>query len=211
MAILGLLLLLAAAGLTVDVVIQNTSSINVDSLGQTLTLSSGWLFVAAVVTGAVGLLGVTMLSDSRARAHGRRVALAESQGAAHGLQTKRDRLFRELDHERAGRASTVQAPKQGNPTAGQGNRPVAVDLASAERGADGASTEDTRWQTGTAVNRSRPAATASSTAAISENGDSGVSRMPLLYSGVAPTETKRAPREGSTPDCEPVGSTPSER
>lgn len=41
MAILGLLLLLAAGGLAVDVVVQNTSSISVDAVGQTFSLSPG--------------------------------------------------------------------------------------------------------------------------------------------------------------------------
>ena len=54
MAVLGLLLLLSAVGLSLDVVFQNTSSISVDTLGQTFTLSSGWLFVAGVITAQSG-------------------------------------------------------------------------------------------------------------------------------------------------------------
>jgi len=76
MAILGLILLLAAGGLTLDVVVKNTSNINVNAVGQTFTLSPGWLFVAGVVAGAVGLLGVTMILGSVARAHRRPVVLA---------------------------------------------------------------------------------------------------------------------------------------
>ena len=110
MAVLGLLLLLCATGLTLDVVFQNTSSINVDALGQTFTLSSGWLFVTAVVTGAVGLIGVTMLLGGMARARRRRAILAESRGSAQDLQTDRDRLAAQLDQERAERASTSSAP-----------------------------------------------------------------------------------------------------
>src|ERR1700694_3703144 len=103
MAVLGLLLLLSAVGLSLDVVFQNTSSISVDALGQTFTVSSGWLFVAGVITGAVGLLGVSLLLGGMAGARRRRVALARSRGDSRDLQADRDRLAAELDRERAGR------------------------------------------------------------------------------------------------------------
>jgi hypothetical protein len=141
MAVLGLLLLLSAVGLSLDVVFQNTSSINVDALGQTFTLSSGWLFVAGVITGAVGLLGVTLLLGGMARARRRRVALAESRGSSQELQADRDRLAAELDHERAGRTSTAPAPSQRPAPAERENGP-AVDLASEERRAGSAPTKD---------------------------------------------------------------------
>jgi len=107
MAVLGLLLLLCATGLTLDVVFQNTASINVDAVGQTFTLSSGWLFVAAVATGAVGLLGVTTVLGGIARARHRRAILTRSRGTTNDPQTDRDRLAAELDCERAGRTSTA--------------------------------------------------------------------------------------------------------
>jgi hypothetical protein len=142
MAVLGLLLLLSAAGLSLDVVFQNTSSISVDALGQTFVLSSGWLFIAGVITGAVGLLGVTLLLGGMARARRRRHALAESRSTSQDLQADRDRLVTELDHERAGRTSTTTAPSQHNGAAVRENRP-AIDLASEERQADLAATKDT--------------------------------------------------------------------
>ena len=142
MAILGLLLLLAATGLTLDVVFQNTASINVDAVGQTFTLSSGWLFVAAVATGAVGLLGVTMVLGGIARARHRRAILAESRGSAQDLQTDRDRLAAELDRERAGRTSTSSAPVSPGTVTAPDDTPAAVDLAREERGAGSAPTED---------------------------------------------------------------------
>lgn len=75
-----MLLLLAVAGVSLDLVFQNTSSINVDALSQTFTLSSGWLFLAEEVTGIVGLLGVTMLLGGTVRARRRRSALTGSPG-----------------------------------------------------------------------------------------------------------------------------------
>jgi hypothetical protein len=142
MAVLGLLLLLCATGLTLDVVFQNTSSINVDALGQTFTLSSGWLFVAAVVTGAVGLLGVTMLLGGMARARRRRAILAESRGSAHDLQTDRDRLAAQLDQERAERASTPSAPWPQRATAAHDNPAATVDLTGEQHPSRSAPTQD---------------------------------------------------------------------
>jgi hypothetical protein len=142
MAVLGLLLLLSAVGLSLDVVFQNTSSISVDALGQTFTLSAGWLFVAGVITGAVGLFGVKLLLGGMARARRRRVALAESRGTSEELQADRDRLAAELDHERAGRTSTTPAPSQHRAAAARENGPAAVDLAGEERRAGSAPTED---------------------------------------------------------------------
>jgi hypothetical protein len=141
MAVLGLLLLLSAAGLSLDVVFQNTSSISVDALGQTFVLSSGGLFVAGVITSAVGLVGVTLLLGGMARARRRRLALAESGSTSQDVQADRDRLVTELDHERAGRTSTTTAPSQ-HAAAARENRP-AVDLASEEPQADSAATKDT--------------------------------------------------------------------
>jgi hypothetical protein len=131
MAILGLLLLLSAVGLSLDVVFQNTSSISIDALGQTFTLSSGWLFVAGVITGAVGLLGVTLLVGGMARARRRRVALAQSRGASEELQADRDRLAAELDHERTRRTSTTPPRSEHRAAPAAANGP-AIDLASEE-------------------------------------------------------------------------------
>jgi hypothetical protein len=107
MAVVGLLVLLAAAGLSLDVVFENTSSTTVYALGQTFTLSSAWPFLAGLITGAVGLLGVAMVLSGMARARRRRVAMAKSRGSHQDLQTERDRLAAELDQERGGRTTTT--------------------------------------------------------------------------------------------------------
>lgn len=107
MAILGLLLLLSAAGLAVDVVLQNTSSISVDAVGLNFSLSAGWLFVAGVATGVIGLLGASMIVAGTARARRRRSAVAESRSSLEGLQAERDRLAVQLERERAERTSAV--------------------------------------------------------------------------------------------------------
>jgi hypothetical protein len=106
-AILGLLLLLAAAGLAVDVVVQNTPSITVEAVGATFSMSPGWLFVAGLATGAIGLLGVSLLVAGITRARRRRTALAESRTSLQDLQAERDRLAVELERQRAARTSTT--------------------------------------------------------------------------------------------------------
>lgn len=111
MAVLGLLLLLAAAGLTLDVVLRNTSSISVDAVGQTLTLSSGWLFVAGVATGVIGLIGLAMLMGGLARARRRRAALAESSTTMQDLQSDRDHLAAQLDRERSGQTQNLRTDR----------------------------------------------------------------------------------------------------
>jgi len=127
MAILGLLLLLSVAGLAVDVVLQNTSSISVDAVGLNLSLSPGWLFVAGIATGVIGLLGATMLVAGTARARRRRAALAESKSSLEGLQAERDRLAAELERERFGRTSTTAGPEHsGHPV--HNDQSAVIDL-----------------------------------------------------------------------------------
>jgi hypothetical protein len=113
MAVLGLILLLAAGGLTLDVVLQNSRSVNVNALGQTFALSPGWVFVAGVVAGAVALLAVTMIAGGLGRSHRRRGALAEARNSAQVLQAERDQLAGDLYHERASRISTADGRVDG--------------------------------------------------------------------------------------------------
>ena len=129
MAILGLLLLLSAVGLAVDVVLQNTSSISVDAVGLNFSLSPGWLFVAGVATGVIGLLGVSMLVAGMARARRRRAALVESRNNLDFLQAERDRLAEQLERERAGRTSTTAGPRHPNgSTVDDDDESVVIDL-----------------------------------------------------------------------------------
>src|SRR5687768_7750078 len=135
MAILGLLLLLAGAGLAVDVVLQNTSSISVDAVGETLSLSPGWLFVAGMATGVIAMLGVSMLIAGMARARRRRGALVNSRSSVQDLQAERDRLAVALERERAPRTSTTGSRHNGS--AGRDDESAMIDLADGhERAAD---------------------------------------------------------------------------
>lgn len=113
MAVLGLLILAAAAALTVDVVLENTKKLAQDPmvLGQSVGgLRVGTLFLAGVVVGVLGLLGLSLILAGLRRARRRRVERKEldrnyqgAAGSAGSLQEERDRLAGELERERAGR------------------------------------------------------------------------------------------------------------
>src|SRR3954470_16703348 len=76
MVVLGLLLLVAAGALTVGVVLQNTDAVSVAAFGQTASdLTIGGLFLAGVVTGAIAILGLTMILAGASRRRARRVVL----------------------------------------------------------------------------------------------------------------------------------------
>lgn len=142
MAILGLLLLLAAGGLAVDVVVQNTSSISVEAVGTTFTMSPGWLFVVGLAAGVIGLLGVSLLAAGITRARRRRAALAESRNNLQDLQAERDRLAVELERQRAARTATTVGPRRHDGPAVDDDEAAVIDLAD-ERHSEPAS-EDRR-------------------------------------------------------------------
>ena len=107
MPILGLLLVLAAAGLAVDVVATNTASINVDAVGTSLSLSPGWLFVAGIATGVLTLAGLSLVVVGLKRTRRRRADMVESRRSVESLQAERDRLALELERERAARIPDI--------------------------------------------------------------------------------------------------------
>jgi hypothetical protein len=123
MIVLGLLVLLAAVGLTLDVAWQNTSFIRVDALGQAFVVSPGWTFIIGAAAGLVGAVGLLMLLSGLVRARRRRQAMRESLGSTEELRAELDRLAIELEAEKGARAEA------------EGGRRV-VDLTQAEVGAE---------------------------------------------------------------------------
>jgi hypothetical protein len=76
MVVLGLLLLLAAGGLTAAVVTDNTDAVTVTAFEQSASgLTLGGLFLAGVVTGAIAILGLTMMLAGLSRRRARRVGI----------------------------------------------------------------------------------------------------------------------------------------
>ena len=99
MVLVGLLLIAAAAGFTIDVFAQNTSSVDVDVLGRTFAVNPGWLVVAGAVAVAILLVGARLVVAGVARSRGRRAALRTAQRATR----ERDQLAQQLAVERAER------------------------------------------------------------------------------------------------------------
>jgi hypothetical protein len=113
MIALGLLLLVAAAVVTLVGVLTNSGgahALNSDFslLGYHLHGSTGQLLLIGVIVGAVGMLGLNMLLAGVGRGFSRRVStrreLKQSQHQAGALHEERDTLARQLEQERIARA-----------------------------------------------------------------------------------------------------------
>jgi hypothetical protein len=99
MVLIGLLLMAAAVGFTIDVFVQNAARIDVDVLGRTIVVGAGWLVVAGVVAVVVVLVGARLVVVGVARSRRRRMTLRMARVAAQ----ERDRLAEQLAVERAER------------------------------------------------------------------------------------------------------------
>jgi hypothetical protein len=124
--LVGLLLIAAAAGFTIDVFVQNTASVDVDVLGRTFAVDPGWLVVAGAVAVAVLLIGARLVVAGVARALGRRSALRNAQRATR----ERDQLAQQLAVERAERDQEVS-------TENDARSSLAPDVPSDRTGSDG--------------------------------------------------------------------------
>ena len=101
MVILGLLLLLAAGALTAAVVMANTDAVSVSAFGESASgLTLGGLFLAGVITGAIAILGLTMILAGLSRRRTRRVGLKQeirdARGERETLAEENMRLQREV-------------------------------------------------------------------------------------------------------------------
>ena len=105
MIALGIVLLVLSGVFALGVALSNTSATQAEAFGVSLTnVTLGGLFLAGVVTGAVLLLGLTLLLAGTARKRHRRRALkAEVKGVRTertGLAAENERLQEELTEER---------------------------------------------------------------------------------------------------------------
>ncbi len=128
MVLVGLLLIAAAAGFTIDVFAQNTASVDVDVLGRTFAVDPGWLVVAGAIAVAAFLVGARLVVVGMARARGRRATLRTAQRATR----ERDQLAQQLAVERAerdrGQQGTTENVERASP---------APDVPSDRTGSDG--------------------------------------------------------------------------
>ena len=119
MAIIGLLLLLLAVALVIGVVVDNNVQVIFSVFGTTIDqLTVAGLFVAGVLTGLLGLLGLWMMKVGAARSRRRRLIAREERdrerSSIEQLALEREQLAEEkaqleaqLQRER-GRAATAR-------------------------------------------------------------------------------------------------------
>jgi uncharacterized membrane protein len=116
--IIGLLILIAAAGVAVAGVAANSGTAHPlgDAFvifGQSVTgLSIGQLFLFGIIVGVVGMLALAMLLGTfnrRLASRGSRRALKGSRSESAALRLDRERLTQQLDDERTER-SRVDTP-----------------------------------------------------------------------------------------------------
>lgn len=121
MVVLGAVLLVLAALLTLGIVLSNTDPANAAAFGVTLShVSLGGLFLVGVVTGAVAMLGLTLLLGGSVRQRHKRVAakrqVRSATGEASTLAEENARLQAELEATRraSGPATVVEEePRRG--------------------------------------------------------------------------------------------------
>jgi hypothetical protein len=94
MAIIGFVLLAAAAVFGIEIVAMNDVTIDVDAFNQLYETSIALVFVAGVVTGLVAALGMMLIRDGLARR--RRLHLEARQAEVH-----RERHIAALEEEHA--------------------------------------------------------------------------------------------------------------
>lgn len=123
--IIGLLILLAAAGVAVAGVAANSGTAHPlgDAFvifGQSVTgLSIGQLFLFGIIVGVVGMLALAMLFGTfnrRLASRGSRRALKGSQRESAALRRESERLTQQLDDERTER-SRADTPSAVDPSA----------------------------------------------------------------------------------------------
>ena|SRR5581483_4719387 len=97
MALIGLVLLAAAAVFGIDVVAQNNFAIDVEGFGQVVSTSLAGLFVAGVVTGIVACVALMLMRDGAVRRRHKRAA-------ARASAVERDRMAAAYEAEHGRRA-----------------------------------------------------------------------------------------------------------
>ena len=114
MVALGLILLVLCGAATAGVVMQNTDPAALSVFGQSVSgLTTGTLFLAGVITGALGLLGLMLMFAGASRRRRRRLGRKQEMRAAYGeketLAEENARLQREL----AARSGSDVYPTEG--------------------------------------------------------------------------------------------------
>lgn len=142
MAIIGLLLLLLALALVIGVVVDNNVQVVFDVFGTTIDdLTVAGLFVAGVLTGLIGVVGLWMMKVGAARSRRRRLQQREERERERSsieqlamereqLEAEKAQLEAQLQRER-GRAATARPAEP--------DRRILGDSGSGQRPPDAAS------------------------------------------------------------------------
>lgn len=106
MAIIGFVLLAAAAAFGIEIVAMNDVTIDVSAFNQVYETSLALVFVTGVVAGLVGALGIMLIRDGMARS--RRLRLEAKDAEEH-----RERHIAALEEEHAAIHSRDVRPSNG--------------------------------------------------------------------------------------------------
>lgn len=111
MVVLGLFLLVVAGVVTAAMVLQNTDASMASVFGQAVDSTTGGLFLAGVITGAIAILGVMLMLAGLARRRARRVGLKrqvrDARGERESLAEENARLKSQLDGQGSGQTYPV--------------------------------------------------------------------------------------------------------
>ena len=150
MVALGIVLAVVSGVFALGVVLSNTSTTQAEAFGVSLSnVSLGGLFLAGVVTGAVLLIGLTLMLAGAARKRHRRQAVRSQvksvQGESAGLADENVRLHEELEDQR--RRSVVPVTSNPYPQTTQGG-PATTTVGGQPAAAEGLGQPDAAPQGG---------------------------------------------------------------
>ena len=94
MAIIGLLLLAAAAVFGIELAAMNDYTIEIDAFNQVYSTTAAIVFVAGIVTGLTAVLGIMLLRDGLVRRH-------QKRSEARRAEAHRERHIAALEEEHA--------------------------------------------------------------------------------------------------------------
>ena len=112
MIVIGVVLLVLSALLTLGIALFNGAASNASAFGVSLTnVSIGGLFLTGVVTGVVGALGIGLVLTGSARKRHQKSkikrAASSARGEADNLSEENTRLQAQLQQERADSGRTT--------------------------------------------------------------------------------------------------------
>jgi len=125
MVLIGLLLAAIGVAVVIDVIVQNSTTIQVHSFGHVFSMRPGVVMLIGAGAGIIVVIGLTMISSGMAR---RRRIRAERRAALR----ERDQLAAQVQEERAARQRAEEAEATATMAAAQASAQSAATAATAE-------------------------------------------------------------------------------